>query len=681
MVPLPPVWDSISTLTEVANPRPGRLLTTVRNRALWTSCAPQIEVVPWNGVPLPPAPEGVVALIWVGVPADKARGVFRERWDNPGKSKWATHIDRAKDVLLHGVTLDLDLGEDPAALGEYSWSEDLPLGYLRALAGDVVVAIDIETTGLEPEHDSLVGVSLSMDEGEAVYIPCPRGVSPPILSSFLVSHNLTWVGHNAKFDWKFLAAKGIVMPPPAHDTQLIAYVMGVPSPRGLKPLAERLLGLATTHFEDVAQGQSFDKVDLDKATAYACQDADITLRLLNHFMGTFSTDEYDALWKLYDKIEVPLIPVLGTMELTGACVDCDAAEVLLERYKKEVALLEDAMWALAGQQFNPDSPKDLDWLLFKKLGLPPLKETKTGFSTDSDTLKHYAEDEPLVSLILEWRARTKLISTYLGPLVSRRPDRVHGQFNQMVTATGRLSSSNPNLQNQGPLVRQVYVAPPGKLLIAADYSQQELRLLAHMSQDPRMLSAFQNGVDIHQQTATLLSIPRRIAKNVNFGIPYGAGAPTLARQAGCSIQEANDLLTRHKAEYPVLWNWIDWTKQRAHERGYAETIWGRRRYLPDLLSVGEQRARAERQSVNVPIQGSAGDVIKIAMARLSRVLGTTCRMLLQIHDELVFELDRPELVGYVEAVIKDVMEHADDGLLTVPLIVDIHHGSTWAQLK
>ena len=659
------------------NPPAGTLLTTVDRRALWAAVAPEVTVAPWNGVPLPSMPLEAAVLIWLGVPADKAREVAR-RWDNPGRSKWAPLIEQAKDVLEHTSPTTFD---PPPAIeivaGKWSWADDLDDRH--GITADMV-ALDIETTGLSPFEDTLVGVSLANADG-AVYIPCPQGQVPPKLRQFLEYDEMAWMGHNAKFDYKFLRAKGIGICPPIHDTQLMAYVLGIEAPRGLKPLAERLLGVSTIHFEDVAQGQSFDRVPIQKAAEYACQDVLLTWALFwEMFLQTERWGKEAEVWDLYQLIELPLIPILAEMELRGAAVDLARVEEMAAQVVVERDMLSETMYTLAGQEFDPQKPEDLRWLLFEKLGLEPIKKTKTGYSVDHETLMRY-QDNALVSLILEWRSREKLLGTYLRPLLRDRPTRVHGQFNQMVTDTGRLSSSQPNLQNQGPAVRKVYVAPPGGFLIAADYSQQELRLLAHLSEDPAMLYAFQNGVDIHQQTASLLNIPRKVAKTVNFGIPYGAGPRTIARQAGCSMTEAKQILEQHKQKYPVLWQWLDHAVHVARENGYAETIWGRRRYLPHINGFGELRASAEREAVNMPIQGSAADVTKLAMAKVDEIGLVGLRLILQIHDELVFELDDAEMVEVAEAAIVKAMEDADGGILKVRLTADIHHGTNWSQLK
>ena len=666
---------------------PGKLLTTLAGREYYAVLPTQIEVEPWNARPVNRIGVPEWALINLGVERTKAHGLIKDgRWDNPGRGKYASVIEQAKEYLQElestaPVTQVLETNKQLPLF--YSREDDLSVDQLIVWAEHgTPVAFDIETTGLNPHTDDLVGISFSDTPGHAVYIDLQQGI-PCILRAVLAHPAIPKVTHNGKFDYKFLTAKGVHVENLAHDTKVLAYLLQLPNTE-LKALGENELDYHVTHFNDIVpEGTTFDLVAEDTQTKYGCQDSDLTLRLYERLTARVRAE--GRLWNIYEDIEMPLLPILAHMELAGAEVDVEEAQRMMDDLEQEVESLETAMWVLAGQEFDPNSAKDLQFLLYEKLGLQPIKETKSGLSTDKFTLEKLRDEHSLISLILEWRARTKLISTYLRPIIDAGSSRVHGSFNQCVTVTGRLSASRPNLQNQSPRARSIYRVPEGKLMVAADYSQQELRLLAHCSQDPKMLSAFRNGEDVHQQTSDLLGIPRKLAKNVNFGLAYGAGADAIARQAKCSKSEAQAVLDAHRSQYTQLWQWIEDTKTLAHQTGYAESIWGRRRYVTKIFSPWpEDIAAAEREAVNMVIQGSAADITKIAMNRVTRALEPwtgICRLILQVHDELVFELEEEDALEAVVPIIEQTMVGVDDGLLTVPMQVDAKWGHRWSELK
>lgn len=672
---------------------PGILITRLRHRKYWTFLPPHITLEVWNARPTAPMPLGVWALTMVQVPLPSAKAIVKKgQFVRPSTSKkWADKVEEAHDFLNRCETLappPMTVLRTPTPK-TYRSVSDLPRQTFEKLNDEErLVAFDIETTGLDPITDTILGVSMSWEPGEAYWVPVDAsGGVPPVVSSILSSPLIPKVTHGGKFDLKFLKARGYAVSNLRDDTHILSYVLQTPGSRKLKDLGVSVLGESVTTFEDiVGEGQDFSDVELAAQTDYACQDADLTLRLYHELYPRVVAEKLDH---VYHQIEMPLVPILADMELAGAPVSIDAAQKLAKRISGERDVFLQSIFNEAGEEFNPDSPHDLRRILFEKLGLTPVKETKTGYSIDKFTLMVLQEDHVIVNLILEYRKRDKLLSTYLWPLINdhagQEQTRIHGSFNQTVTATGRLSSSAPNLQNQPPDVRPIYKVQPGHRLIAIDYSQQELRLLAHMSQDPTMTKAFMLGEDIHEQTAKLLGIPRKLAKNVNFGIPYGAGPQAIARQGKCSVQEASRMLENHKAKYPELWNWIARRKEAAHALGYSDTITGRRRYLPGIFSnLPEVVAAAEREAVNMAIQGSAADVTKLAMLETSKVLDPSkARLIMQVHDELVFEVIDPSVdVDKLTEELSNIMVEVGDTIrCSVPLLVDAHHGDNWGALK
>jgi DNA polymerase-1 len=665
------------------------LFTTLGHRDFWAALPSNIRVNVWNARNLQPVGLAEWALMVApGGPCfDRTRarhavkkGHFRA---DPPRGKYQEAIAAAYSWLQDLRPEAPEITEIRADVTKnYTLVDDLDESlFVQLLTEGKVISFDIETTGLNPRKDSVVGISFSWEPFSGVYI---RGEKlPPIARAVLSSPGIPKIAHNGKFDYKFLASKGVVVNNLAHDTQIMAYLLQLQRLK-LKDLGTDELDEFTVHFDEIVpEGGTFLDVPEEMAVWYACQDADLTLRLYHHLLNKLAHE--GRLLNVYSDIEIPLIPILAHMELAGAPVSPEAAKKLADATRAEVEVLEKSMWELAGQEFDPNSAQDLGFILYQKLGLQPRKENKTGYSTDKFVLDALKDEHALVSLILEWRKRSKLLSTYLDPIVNAGGPRVHGDFNQTVTATGRLSSSRPNLQNQDPVSRTVYMVEQPRILLAADYSQQELRILTHLSQDPHWLAMFRNGIDPHQVTAEKLGIPRKLAKNVNFGIPYGAGAGAIARQGKCSIGEAQEMLDAHKRAYPVLWEYLASLRELAHENGFAETIWGRRRYLPKIYSrLPDDVASAEREAVNMPIQGSAADITKLAMVRLATDLAPwagICRLILQVHDELVFEIEEEEALEALIPIIEKGMQEADGGVMTVPLLVEAKHGRKWSDLK
>jgi DNA polymerase-1 len=464
-------------------------------------------------------------------------------------------------------------------------------------------------------------------------------------------------------------------------------------------LALKYLGHKTIHYEDVAgkgaKQVTFNLVDLEQASTYAAEDADITLRLHQHLWPRLESEP--GLRSIYEKIEVPLVPVLSSMEVNGVLIDTDMLATQSQKLAKSMLDIEQHAYELAGESFNLGSPKQLQAILYEKLELPILKKTPKGQpSTAEGVLQELALDYPLPKIILEYRSMSKLKSTYTDRLPEQvDPDtgRVHTSYHQAVAATGRLSSSDPNLQNipvrteEGRRIRQAFIAPKGKHVLAADYSQIELRIMAHLSGDERLLEAFAAGEDIHRATAAevfgvavdkVSNEQRRSAKAINFGLIYGMSAFGLARQLGIERHAAQQYVDLYFARYPGVKNYMDGTRQRAHDQGYVETVFGRRLYLPEInASNGMRRQYAERTAINAPMQGTAADIIKRAMLAVYNWIeqgdtGTT--MIMQVHDELVFEVEESKIETASKAIRKHMTAAAE---LAVPLEVDVGIGDNW----
>lgn len=571
-----------------------------------------------------------------------------------------------------------------------------------------IFALDTETTSLVARHAKLVGVSLSCMAGQACYIPVGHvegkqlDMTPVLfaLSDLFADRDLTMVGHNLKYDLTILETVGLLPQCRLADTMLMSYVLDAAAGRhDMDSLAKRLLGVETTSYEDVcgkgAKQIRFDEVALESASHYASEDADITLRLYNQFVERLN--QVPSLQSIYQELELPVMQILREMENHGALLDVDILNAQSVTLGVRLEQLESEAQALAGRPFNLASPKQLQEILFDELQLPVLKKTPKGApSTNEEVLQELALDYPLPKLLIEHRSLSKLKGTYTDRLPSDcdpADGRVHTSFHQAVTSTGRLSSSDPNLQNipirteEGRRIRKAFIAPDGWSVMAADYSQIELRIMAHLSGDKSLVDAFARGDDIHRATAAevfdlepmfVTDEQRRRAKAINFGLIYGMSAFGLARQLGIERAEAAAYIDRYFERYPGVRHYMDSTRAMAHEKGYVETVFGRRLTLPDIHARQVPvRQAAERAAINAPMQGTAADIIKRAMLRVHQALATSnlgCHLLLQVHDELVFEV-RDRDLDPARQLIRFEMEAAAE--LSVPLVVDIGSGESW----
>ena len=571
-----------------------------------------------------------------------------------------------------------------------------------------IFALDTETTSLVARHAKLVGVSLSCMAGQACYIPVGHvegkqlDMTPVLfaLSDLFADRDLTMVGHNLKYDLTILETVGLLPQCRLADTMLMSYVLDAAAGRhDMDSLAKRLLGVETTSYEDVcgkgAKQIRFDEVALESASHYASEDADITLRLYNQFVERLN--QVPSLQSIYQELELPVMQILREMENHGALLDVDILNAQSVTLGVRLEQLESEAQALAGRPFNLASPKQLQEILFDELQLPVLKKTPKGApSTNEEVLQELALDYPLPKLLIEHRSLSKLKGTYTDRLpgdCDPADGRVHTSFHQAVTSTGRLSSSDPNLQNipirteEGRRIRKAFIAPDGWSVMAADYSQIELRIMAHLSGDKSLVDAFARGDDIHRATAAevfdlepmfVTDEQRRRAKAINFGLIYGMSAFGLARQLGIERAEAAAYIDRYFERYPGVRHYMDSTRAMAHEKGYVETVFGRRLTLPDIHARQVPvRQAAERAAINAPMQGTAADIIKRAMLRVHQALATSnlgCHLLLQVHDELVFEV-RDRDLDPARQLIRLEMEAAAE--LSVPLVVDIGSGESW----
>ncbi len=574
-----------------------------------------------------------------------------------------------------------------------------------------VVAFDTETDGLDYMTANLVGLSFAVEEGKAAYVPVAHDyLDAPAqldrdwvlaqLKPLLENKEKAKVGQNLKFDASILARYDIDMQGIRFDTMLASYVYNSVNGRhDMDSLSQRYLQHNTISFEEIAgKGKkqlTFNQIDLDIASPYAAEDADITLRLHNLLDGKLSKSP--ELRRVYDDIEVPLIPVLSKMERTGVLIDSKKLLDQSAELDKRLKELEKEAFEIAEQEFNLSSPKQLQAILFEKMGLPVIKKTPSGTpSTNEEVLQELALDYPLPKCILEYRGLAKLKSTYtdkLPKMVNPATKRVHTSYHQAVTATGRLSSTDPNLQNipirnqEGRRIRQAFIAPEGYRVLAVDYSQIELRIMAHLSGDEALLDAFAKGKDIHAATAAeVMGVPieevsseqRRRAKAINFGLIYGMSAFGLAKQLGIPRGEAQDYMNTYFTRYPGVMEYMERTRTQATETGYVETLFGRRLYLPEIKSRnGMRRKAAERAAINAPMQGTAADIIKKAMILVANwvdLQADDVRMLMQVHDELVFEV-KEEKIESTKQKICEIMESAAE--LDVPLVADADEGESW----
>ena len=583
--------------------------------------------------------------------------------------------------------------------------------WLSRLEAAPLFAFDTETTSLNYMQAEIVGLSFAIEPGEAAYVPLAH-LNPGLegqldrdrildqMKPLLESDAVKKVGQHLKYDANVLANHGITLRGIAHDTMLQSYIIdAVGSRHDMGSLALKYLGQRVISFEEVAgkgaKQVSFDHVDIEQAAAYAAEDADVTLRLHETLMPKLEAEA--SLNEVYQRLELPLVPVLSKIERNGAFVSIDKLRAQSHEIAIRLAELESQACELAGQPFNLASPKQLGEILFEKLELPVIKKTPKGApSTAEEVLVELANDYELPAVLIEHRGLAKLKSTYtdkLPEMVDTRTGRVHTSYHQAVTATGRLSSSDPNLQNipirtqEGRRIRQAFIAPEGRKIVAADYSQIELRIMAHLSSDAGLLHAFANELDVHSATAAevfdvsldeVTTDQRRKAKAINFGLIYGMSAFGLAKQIGVARGEAQEYIDRYFARYPGVADYMDATRAIAHEQGYVETLLGRRLYLPEINARNKQRQlAAERTAINAPMQGTAADIIKLAMIDVDAWLTETAldaKMIMQVHDELVFEVADEAC----ETLCNNVTERMANVIeLQVPLLTEVGVGANW----
>ena len=583
--------------------------------------------------------------------------------------------------------------------------------WLKRIDAADLVALDTETTSIDYMEAELVGISLAVEPGEGVYIPVDhtypgapdqldRDAVLAAMKDYLENPEKRKVGHHLKYDAHIFARYGITLRGMAFDSMLESYVLNsVATRHDMDSVAGYYLNVDTIHYEDVAgkgaKQLTFDQVDLEQAVPYAAEDADVTLRLHTHLWKALG--EIKSLRTVYEKIEQPLVPVLFSMEETGVLLDRKMLKKQSGELTKKMADLEASAHELAGGPFNLGSPKQLQEILFGELGLPVIRKTPKGQpSTAEDVLQELAGDYDLPRVILEYRSVSKLKSTYTDKLpeqISAKTGRVHTSYHQAVAATGRLSSTDPNLQNipirtpEGRRIRQAFVPPEGCVLLAADYSQIELRIMAHLSGDKGLLKAFQDDQDVHAATAAEVfgvdlaqvdTDQRRSAKAINFGLMYGMSAFGLGKQLGISRGQAQEYVDLYFDRYPGVRKYMDDTREMARDKGYVETEFGRRLYLPEINDRnGQRRQYAERSAINAPMQGTAADIIKRAMIEVHRWLEDRSppgRMIMQVHDELVFEVAEEAVEDFRQQVVTMMSAAAD---LSVPLRVDAGIGRNW----
>lgn len=588
-------------------------------------------------------------------------------------------------------------------------SADLDL-WLDKLSKAELICFDTETTSLDPMLAQIVGMSFSVEAGKAAYLPLthdyfdapaqlPFKETLAKIKPILENAAIKKVGQNLKYDKHILANHGVALNGIAHDTLLQSYVLESHRTHNMDDLAMRHLGLETIHFEEVAgkgaKQVKFNEVTVETASEYAAEDADITLQLHQTLMPHITKD--DKLNFIYSQIEMPSMEILYTIERNGVLIDAN----MLNSQSHEIGLrlveLENKAYELADQKFNLGSPKQLQEILFDKLGIKPLKKTPSGApSTDEDVLQELALDYPLPKVLLEYRGLAKLKSTYtdkLPKMINPHTGRVHTSYNQAVAITGRLASSDPNLQNipvrtaEGRRIREAFIAPAGSQIVSADYSQIELRIMAHLSKDEGMLTAFANNEDIHRATAAEVfgvekdkvdSEQRRFAKVINFGLIYGMSAFGLAQNLNIERSAAQNYIERYFARYPGVRQYMDDTRELAKQKGYVETYFGRRLWVPEINSPnGTRRAGAERAAINAPMQGTAADLIKLAMIAVQNWIVSEhlqTKLIMQVHDELVLEVPDGEL-ELVKAKLPELMQNV--AKLDVPLLAEVGVSGNW----
>jgi DNA polymerase-1 len=647
-----------------------------------------------------------------------------------GFSSWLKTLEASSQISTGALTAPVQAGSNPStidATAAVAPNIALPLAstrsyetiltelqfddWLAQLNQAELFAFDTETTSLDYSKANIVGVSFAINPGRAAYVPLAHDY-PCVpdqldrtdvlakLKPLLENPHKLKLGQNLKYDTHVLANHGIALQGIAHDTMLESYVLNSTATKhNMDDLAKVYLGVETIHYEDVAgkgaKQIGFQEVSIEQAAPYAAEDADITLQL--HQVLSAKLAQQPSLQKLYAEMEVPLISVLARIENNGVLIDAAMLAQQSLELSSQIISLEQHAHDLAGQTFNLGSPKQIQDILYDQQKLPVLKKTPKGQpSTEESVLQELALDYPLPKLILEYRSLSKLKSTYTDKLpqqIDRQTGRVHTSYHQAVAATGRLSSSDPNLQNipirseEGRKIRQAFIAPEGKKIVAADYSQIELRIMAHLSADDGLLTAFTQGQDVHRATAAevfgvspeqVTTDLRRSAKAINFGLIYGMSAFGLAQQLGLSRSQAQSYIDLYFSRYPGVKNYMDNIREQAREQGYVETLFGRRLYLPEINSRNAARRQyAERTAINAPMQGTAADIIKRAMLATDQWLyleKPDAKMIMQVHDELVFEISEDQ-VDSCSAIIRTLMCAAAD--LAVPLVVDIGTGKNW----
>ena len=617
----------------------------------------------------------------------------------------------ATPVVVANQVVDIDpalamKGKSELVLTQAHFDE-----WLAKLQNAELIAFDSETTGLDPMRAEIVGVSFAIEPGRAAYVPLAhdyagapaqlgRAAVLETLRPLLEDEKKAKLGQHLKYDMNVLSNYGITMRGVRYDSMLESYVWNASGNRhDMDTLAKKYLGVDTIHYEHVtgkgAKQIPFAQVDVQRAAEYAAEDADITLRLHRTLWPKLEAEP--KLAAVFSQIEMPLVPVLARMEQTGVLIDVEKLKIQSVELGRRMLELQQRAYGIAGRHFSLDSPKQLQQLLYDELKLPVTLKTPTGQpSTNEEALEGLADQHELPRLILDYRTLAKLRSTYTDKLadhVNPRSGRVHTSYHQAVAATGRLSSNDPNLQNipirteEGRRIRQAFIAPPGYKILAADYSQIELRIMAHLSGDAGLLAAFHGNQDVHRATAAeVFGVPpdqvdanqRRAAKAINFGLMYGMSAFGLARQLGIARGEAQEYIKRYFERYPGVQAFMQATREQAHRDSYVETLFGRRLYLNEIHSRNQGlRAGAERAAINAPMQGTAADIIKRSMIAVDtwlQTLGDTARMIMQVHDELVFEV-REERLAEIEHGVRERMMHAAE--LAVPLVVDIGVGANW----
>ena len=615
------------------------------------------------------------------------------------------------------VEIEVEVEETAATLSSENYvtilDEATLVSWIEKLKKAPLFAFDTETDSLDNISANMVGLSFATEPGIAAYVPvahdyldAPDQISREraleLLKPLLEDEKLLKVGQNLKYDRGILANYGIELRGIAYDTMLESYTLdSVVGRHDMDSLSDRWLKHKTITFEEIAgKGKNqltFNQIALEEAGRYAAEDADVTLQL--HLKMWPKLQKHEGPLRIFNEIEMPLVPVLSRVERTGVKIDPAVLHAHSQEIAKRLVELEQKAYEIAGEEFNLSSPKQLQTILFEKQGIKPLKKTPGGApSTSEEVLEELALDYPLPKVILEYRGLAKLKSTYTDKLplmINPKTGRVHTSYHQAVTATGRLSSTDPNLQNipvrneEGRRIRQAFIAPEDYLIVSADYSQIELRIMAHLSRDEGLLKAFAEGKDIHRATAAeVFGLPlesvsneqRRSAKAINFGLIYGMSAFGLARQLNIPRKEAQKYMDLYFERYPGVLDYMERTRQQAKEQGYVATLDGRRLYLPDIKSSnGARRAGAERAAINAPMQGTAADIIKRAMIAVDKWLESEkprVRMIMQVHDELVFEVHKDDL----DAVSKKVHELMENSTtLDVPLLVEVGSGENWDQ--